>query len=983
MSHLRHILSSIIVLLCLPVLAQQSSTHLVNIRGRVLERQSLDVLVGASAKLFNESDSLIAGAITQSDGIFTIPKIATGTYTMSITYLGYKEQRFQIKLPNRAGNFRIDDVLMREDAKLLQEAVVEGKLPEMTVVDDTLVYNADAFKVADGDMVEELVKKLPGIVYEEDGTFTYNGKPVSQVLVDGKEFFGTNSKFTLQNIPAEIVDKIKAYEKKSDRARITGIDDGNERTVLDLTIKKNRKKGFFGNADGGYGTKDRYNGGLRMNNFIGDKKFSVTGDARNTNGGGRSDDQRVGATMHWENKKIELNGSLTGNFNQSDSESRSNSQNFELQSSAFSNNHNWNESRSRNFNFQYTVEWKPDSLWNIRFLPGASWGDGSNSNGSESATFRSNPYDYTDDPLKDYLLLRPDSALVNHRMGRNSSGNDNYSMRASVEINRRLGKPGRNINFSFGGNYSEGNNNSRNFTETDYYRILAGDGTDSVYHKTQFNSGSNKNYSFNGSVSYSEPIAREMYLQASYSASYNWRDNRTDVRSIFDPYNDSLGVNVDNYRDFRDSPFAVVDKQQSSYSTNTYVNQDARLQLRINRTHYQLTVGGNVRPQYSRIDYHKGRIDTTLTRTVVNVAPTFNFRYKFSQQEQLNLRYNGNSGQPNMLDMIPDTLNDANPLNIRIGNARLKPSFTHNVNFDYNWALPTKQRSFATNLQFHTTQNSTTQRTEYNEETGGRISMPVNVDGNWNASANINFNTALDSAKHFSVSTETSFRHSNAVGFNYRSDLQQSVRRTTRETNMGERLRFTYRKRWINEYQFEANVSGGFYYNLRRSTNANVSNLDNFNFNYGGSLHFETPWGMTIRTDISEQSRRGYQDAAMNTNKLIWGASISQRCLPHKILTLTLRAQDILGQRDDVNRSVSATSRTDTQNYLVHSYVMFTANLRFGYWPGMKVDWGNRRNGEGRGEARGEGRGQRGEGGQGGARGGGGNRGGGGGRGGR
>ena len=183
--------------------------------------------------------------------------------------------------------------MMRENVTVMKEAVVTASLPEMTVVDDTVMYNADAYKLEEGAMVEELIKKLPGVVEDENGGYTFNGKTVSQILVDGKEFFGNNRNMVLQNLPAEIVDKVKAYDKKSDRARITGIDDGEERTVLDLAIKKNRKRGFFGNVDGAYGTKDRYNGRANFNRFIGDQKFSIIGNGNNSNGDGMTDNGTV------------------------------------------------------------------------------------------------------------------------------------------------------------------------------------------------------------------------------------------------------------------------------------------------------------------------------------------------------------------------------------------------------------------------------------------------------------------------------------------------------------------------------------------------------------------------------------------------------------------------------------------------------------------------------------------------------------------
>ena len=933
----------------------------VNVRGTVFENQTLQPMQGATVKLYNDKDSMITGAVTAENGRFLLPNVRSGKYTIKVSFMGYKEQIFGVTLPERTGNFKVADIMMREEATVMKETVIEGKLAELTVVDDTVMYNADAYKLEEGAMVEELIKKLPGVVEEADGSLTFNGKNISQILVDGKEFFGNNRNLVLQNLPAEIVDKIKAYDKKSDRARITGIDDGEERTVLDLTIKKNKKRGFFGNLDGAYGTKDRYNGRLNFNRFIGDQKFSIVGNGNNTNGNGMTDNQRVGATMNWQNKVVELNGSVNGEFSQHSNESRSNSQNFEIRNSAYTNNHNWSSGDNKSFGFQYRVEWKPDSTWNILFRPEFNYGRNSNKNDSESAAFSDDPYQYSQDPLADYEKFCKEIG-VNHRRGSSVSSSHNTSASASLQVNKRLGKPGRNITLNMSGGYNTSNGESTNYSLTDYYQILAYIGGDSTYHKVQYNRNPQKSHNINAGLSYSEPIAFQTYLQLNYNYSYNFRDNSREVRSIFDPYNDMLGVNEWNYNDFYGSPYTVRDKQQCNYTVNHFHNHNAHLQLRINRTRYELSVGGNIRPQASKIDYQKGRIDTILTRTVANFSPTLFFRYKFSRQEQLNIRYNGSTSQPNMTDMIPDTLSDANPLNIRIGNATLKPSFTQHFNLDYRRTVVEYQRTSALNLQYTTTRNSTTNRTEYNETTGGRVTMPVNVNGNWNASANFNFSTALDSKKYWLINSGTSLNYTNAVGYLYRSKDSTTVENTTRSGNFTQRLRLTYRRDWESKWSVEANLNGNFSYNLRRSTNASASNLDNHGYSFGSEIVVKTPWNMTIRSNINENCRRGYSDENMNTSRLIWNASISQSLLPHRILTLTLRAVDILGQRDDINRSVSATSRTDTQNEMVHSYVMFSANLRFGKFGGRS----SRR--PGNAENRPEGRGERTQGERGGGR---------------
>ena len=183
-------------------MGQTDSIPRLNVRGMVYENQSLDPLEGAQVRLLRTDSTQVAGALVQKSGQFVLPNIQAGNYILQVSFIGFKEVKFALTLPRRTGNFRVKDIMMREDAKVMAEAVVEGKLPEMTVVDDTVMYNADAFKLQQGALVEELIKKLPGIVVNDDGSYTWNGKQVQQFLVDGKEFYGTDGNVILKNLPA-------------------------------------------------------------------------------------------------------------------------------------------------------------------------------------------------------------------------------------------------------------------------------------------------------------------------------------------------------------------------------------------------------------------------------------------------------------------------------------------------------------------------------------------------------------------------------------------------------------------------------------------------------------------------------------------------------------------------------------------------------------------------------------------------------------
>lgn len=950
-------------------------TPMLNVRGTVYDSQTLQTLPGAQVKLAKPDGTLVAGGVTNDKGQFLLQQVPSDTYKVNVSFVGYKAQNFSLTLPKKSGNFKVSDVLLREDATIMAETVVEGKLPEMVVVDDTVMYNADAFLLEEGAMVEDLIKKLPGITIDDDGNYIFNGKKVSQFLVDGKEFFGGNRDLILKNLPADIVDKVKAYDKKSDRARITGIDDGEEETVLDLIIKKGMKNGVFGSIEGGYGfPKDRYQGRLNLNRFNGDNKYSLVVNGNNTNGNGMTDNQSAGITMNVQKKKLDLNGSATGNFSQSSSQSWSNSQNFELSSPKFNNNHNWNGNKNNGFNFQYKVEWRPDSSWNVLFRPDFSYSKGRSHNDSESAQFNADPYDFSTDPLADWRMLEDIHNIgINHRRSTSKNENDRYNVNASLQINKRLAKQGRNVTLNLGGGYGNTKTESNNYSQTDYLQsillqqmvdgkyvpILDQNGNeimvdDSIYHKVQFNNNPSHNYNMSAQLGYSEPIADRTYLQFNYRVNYRYSDNRRNIRSIYDnffndygefitpPFGDGPGmINIDNYRSYYDSPYVREDSLQIGYTTNRYVNQELRAQLRINRTKYELTVGGNVQPQYNKVDNVRGKDGSKMnlhtSRTVWNASPNINFRYKFSRQETFNFRYNGSTGQPNITDMVSGVLSDNDPLNIRLGNPDLKPSFSHNINSDYRRTNVDAQRTNSLNFQYRLTQNSTTNKTEYNEETGGRISQPVNVNGNWSGSLSYNFNTALGPQKHWRLSNDLSGSFNNNIGYQYNSKQKETMRTRTNSFNINERLRLTYRHDWETGWKLEATAGSNVRYNINRSTNPNAQKLNVWNFGGNANAHLTFPWGMQINSDINITKRAGYANSAANIRRTIWNASISQRLLPKKILTLSLRWVDILDQRDDLNRNVGATYISDSHSQMVSSYVLFTANLRFGFFGGQRV----------------------------------------------
>ncbi len=941
-----------------------------NIRGTVYENSTLKPLPGANVQVCDSTGKMVAGRQSQENGQFLIPGVPVGRYTLKTSFMGFRTQSFSLVLSGKGGNKKVQDILLKEDATLMAEAVVEGKIPEMAVIDDTVAYNAGAFAVPPGSMVEELIKKLPGIVMDENGKITHNGKEVKQILVDGKEFFGRDQQVVLKNVPSEIVDKVKAYDKQSDLARITGIDDGEEQTVLDLEIKKDKRRGWFGRLTAGYGTEDRYNGHGDLYRFLDKQKAGIVANADNTRGSGMQATQDVAASLNLEWDRLELNGGATGRFSQASGSSWSNSQNFENRNAAYSNRTSSNDNHNNSFNTNWRIEWKPDTMTNILLRPQFSINGSRSESESESATFKDNPYAFVSDPLSELEALR--SIGVNHNLNSNRNNSDNISGGLSVQVNRRLKKKGRNITFNINGNLNESDAGSSSYSQIDYYQILALLGGDSVYHKIQYDDSHNKSRNASARISYTEPLAQNHFLQFSYNYNYRFTDRRRDVSSIFDPYVEHYALGIENYDGHLE--WATADVAQCNYTVNRYQNHDVRLQYRFITSKVRLNAGFNFQPQINSVDYNKGGKHYDVSRSVFNWSPTVNFRYRFTRQHQVQVRYGGQTGQPSITDLIPDTLSNANPLAIRLGNPELKPSFTHNFHAEWRFSQPDLQRTYNFNTNLRSTQNATASRTEYNEQTGGRVTMPVNINGNWNGGANFNFNTALRDQR-FRINTNTSYNHTTANSYVYQSAAHATVRNIIHSNNMNEGLRFTYRQDFggtvsedlgepYNRNTLELNAHGNFGYNSSRATATAASNLDTYTYSYGCSAHLNFWFGLNISSDISQQSRRGYSDDLMNTNQLIWNAQATYSFLSRRQAILTLRWNDILRQRDMVSRSITATSRTDSDSDRITSYVMLSFTYRLNAFGGrtkrerpdndVAPDAGERRGDRGgRGDSRG------------------------------
>ncbi|MEL5893916.1 TonB-dependent receptor [Bacteroides sp. GD17] len=917
------------VLLLATTLSVFSQTKNITVSGRVME-DTKEPAIQATVQLLSLPDSTQAAGVASSNlGFFSLPPVKPGKYVLKVSYIGFKTLWQPMQLSNATPQKNLGVLTLESDAVMLAEAVVTAEAPQVQVVEDTLMYNSSAYRTPEGAMLEELVKKLPGAEIDDEGNVKINGKDLKKIMVDGKEFFGGDVKTGLKNLPVDMVEKLKTYDKKSDLARITGIDDGEEETVLDLTVKKGMNQGWFGNADVAGGTEDRYLGRLMVNRFVDKTQVSVIGSANNVNdqgfsGGGGGPRWRrnngltatkmAGVNFATQTEKLELGGSARYNFMDGDIASIGSTEDFLPNGNSYSNSNSKQRNKNKNFNADFRLEWKPDSMTNIIFRPNFSYGKTDNLSNSESGTFNEDPYNLVANP-NDYLNLASitgEDPLRRIRINAINSGslsdNNSTSANATLQLNRKLNTKGRNITLRGNFGYSDNDNNQYTESETHYFQLQNYLGQDSVLIRNQYITTPTKNYNYTAQLTYSEPIARATFLQFSYQFQYKYSES------------DKTTYDLQNFTDWGLSTQLPAGYEEHAvdslgkYAEYRYYNHDASVSLRFIREKYQLSAGMSFQPQHSVLSYKRGDYMIDTTRNVFNFAPNVDLRVRFSKVSQLRLTYRGRSGQPSMENLLP-IVDNSNPQNIRVGNPGLKPSFTHNMRLFYNTYNAEKQRGIMAHANFSATQNSISNSRVYNSETGGWTTTPKNINGNWNAFGMFGFNTALPNKK-YTINSFSNVNYQNNVAYLTDNKTKEENKNTTTNLTLGERLNAAYRNDW-----FEFGLNGSISYSIEKDKLTPANNQEPYNFSYGANTQVTLPWSMTVSTNIANQSRRGYTDSSMNRNELIWNAQVAQNFLKGNA-TVSFEMYDILKKQSNISRSLTASGRSVYEYNGVNSYCM-------------------------------------------------------------
>jgi len=891
--------NAFLLFLLIPTIAF-AQKNVLTVSGKILDGEDHLPMPYVNIQLFSLPDSAyLRGTISELDGNFAISsEITPGDYFLRMSFVGFETHDKKFTIKNPEDNVNVGRVTLNVSTILLEEAVVIAEVIPITVKEDTTIFSAAAFRVADGAMLEELIKKLPGAEISQDGKITVNGKEIKKIMVDGKEFFTDDPQVAIKNLPANMVEKVKTYDRKSDNARLTGIDDDEDETVLDLSVKKGMKQGWFGNLLAGAGNKERYEAGGMINRFQENSNISVIASTNNTNsrgfsefgnsgfgvrgnaGAGITSSSIIGTTFAQNFSKVQLGGSVQYGYSDNDAKMRKATETFLQNGSSYRADTSSSRRKRDDVSVNFRLEWKPDSVTTITFRPNISYSHTQSVSTGSSRTLNN--------------LHQP----VNFKLSDNSMEGDNLLANGNLQYFRRLSKPGRNFSLSARMDYSYSESDNYSNSDTHFYFYNEEEDIDSLLLLKQYADRSSDGFTYRLQGTYTEPLFRNHYLQLKYAF-----QQRNSTASSYVYVDDELESWVDS----------LSNKVKNQYNTHQI---EANLQGQYAKLNYN--AGFSLDPQSSQSETTIGpNSGKDLRQQVLNFSPNLRLRYRFSKQEMLMLRYRGQSSAPN-IEYLQEIIDISDPLNLQFGNPDLKPSYRNMVTLRYSKFVSESQRSYTLNGNFNNTLNAVTRKMNYNTETGGKESRMVNVDGNWNAAASFTFSSPLRNRK-FSVSSVTNTGYADDVSFANEGrggNFGDAVRSITHSLNLRERLTGSFRTDLL-----DVSLNASVNYMLAQNSFRTSSNRETFDYEFGGNTNVNLPYNTYFSTDINYRIYTGYSEG-FNNNNVIWNAQVSKNFLKNNSATVRLKIYDILRQQSSLTRSITETAMSDTEYNTLGSYFM-------------------------------------------------------------
>ena len=893
-----------------------------SVKGTVSDSTINQKTAKASVSVLNKQDSVLVNYTrTAQDGSFNIDNIPAGDYILLITYPKYADyvDVFALK---EGENLNVKNIYLTQKATLLDEIVIQQA--SIRVKGDTTEYSADSFAVRANANVEELLQNLPGITVDKDGKITAQGKQIQKVLVDGDEFFSDDPTVATKNLRADAIDKVQVFDKKSDQAVFSGIDDGEVTKTINLKLKENAKNGYFGKASVA-GLDKYYNATAMITAFKAKRKFSAFAVASSTNqtglnfgdannlgfggggmmvmgggtsivigGSGEESSGGLGAgnfggqglpesvkggvlfSDKWKNDKYNSGGNYLFNKLALRSASNTYSQNILPDSVYYQRNNTSSYSDQMQHSLDGRMEIQLDSSSSLKVTAGGYTGTNDNSSDNNSQ------------------FLSQENKVVNSSVRNTSSTGNNTSFNTSAIWRKKFKKVGRTVSISFNQRYNDTKSDGFLLNESQFFN------PDGDIIRTQNTNQKKVNENLSSTIrtrlSYTEPLSKKSFIELNYSF-----DNNNSSKKILS-YDKDAGDKYTVLRDSLSSDFNYI------YNTNS-----AGINYRFNEKKYNLSLGGNIsNTAFEQVDHFK---DTSRKRSYYNLFPQGNFNYKFNAFSNIRFSYNGSTRQPT-IDQIQPLINNDDPLNVVIGNPALKQQFTNQFSLNYQSFQMLNERFVFIGLNYSTIKDQIS-NSYVVDAFGKRTSQYVNVDGNHTMGIFGGFSTKIPK-----TSIKLNF-NPNAF-LNENTNFVNGVKNLSKNLTVSPSLGLSSRKN--NVYDVRFNFSPA-YTNSTSSVNDVVNKYWTYNYSANGNYMF--PGKIEVGSDIDFQFREKLNEFDENNNAIFWNAYIEKKFFKKEQLTLRASVNDILDQNKGYSRSVQPNAIVE-RNYLTFQrYGLLTLTYNF------------------------------------------------------
>ncbi|SHN32252.1 outer membrane beta-barrel family protein [Chitinophaga sp. CF418] len=901
----KHYLLLLACCFTLAAYAQRNGT----VKGTVSDTISGQPVASATITLFRKADSsLISFTMTDNKGAFQLSGIPNGDYRLLITHVKYHSVSRPINI--NAGNHDINlyNIILNDLSRTLNEVEISAEAPPVTLIGDTIQYNAGSFKTPPNASVEQLLKKLPGIQIDKDGTVKAQGQKVNRILVDGKEFFGTDPKLATKNLPADAVDKLQVYDRLSDAAQLTGFDDGNSEKTINLKLKQDKRKGMFGKVNSGGGTDDRYEGRFNINSFKGARQLSAIGMGNNSNAegfsfmdlmnfsgelnrmrqsgngtaslsitaddpgsalGGTGNNNGIktiwGGGINYNNiigNKTDLSSSYFYNRYNPYKESTVQRQYFLPDSSYFYNQHSTSDNLNNSHRLNLGADIAIDSFHSLKI---------SSSAGYQEARTKSH---------SSYETLWEDKQLANQGFSDNYSSGHGTNFRNDILFRKRFPLKGRTFSLGLQTSLNNSENKGKLLSANHFYNHGASQPDYDSINQVNTTQGDLKAYTLR--AVYTEPLFRHSLLELSVSRS---NTSSTSDKTTYD-YNSQTGK------------FDRLNEDLTNNFENTYGYTNAGIRLRTKQKKFSLAAGLNW--QYATLDGNiiAGTKDSVIRKTFTNLLPSLRFKYDFSRYRNLSINYAAMTNQPNVsqLQPVPDI---SDPLNIRDGNPYLKQEYTHAVQLNYISVDPFRNKNLFAFFNLQETQNKIVDA-HMVDSSGVKHTMPVNVNGVYNMTGAIHWGLPLRALKG-------TVNFSSNMGYSKTEQFINTVSNAIRTFTLGPSARMDLAPTGKLDLSFNAGFN---YYNTAYSLQSALS-TNYFSQQYEGEVNWQLPASFYLNTSftytINNRRAEGF-----NSSIPLWNASFSRQFLRFNRGELKLSVNDILNRNIGINRS-------SNQNYIEDS----------------------------------------------------------------